>query len=152
MFFFLSFLKLLEINLLLNKIELNLFKLDSQIFPVSNVLWAIHVRVKVSMTSQEKKKTPDLTKLLLTVFLPGLSFHTESMCTYCHHLECLWWSLHQGIPSHRKEEKNRATFISVLGNYSLSPRLSPTPLPSLPLPPIKKILSYPLPVWEHNGR
>ena len=90
------------------------------------------------MTSQEKKKTPDLTKLLLTVFLPGLSFHTESMCTYCHHLECLWWSLHQGIPSHRKEEKNRATLISVLGNYSLSPRLSPTPLPSLPLPPIKK--------------
>ena len=83
-----------------------------------------------------EKKTLDLTKLLLTVFLPGLSFHTESMCTYCHHLEYLWWSLHRGIPSHRKEEeegkkKQRTTFISVLRNSSVYPELSPNPPPPL---------------------
>ena len=87
------------------------------------------------MTSQEKKKTPDLTKLLLTVFLPGLSFHTESMYTYCHHLECLWWSLHQGIPSQKEEKKQSHVHISVK-NSSVSPGLS-TITPPLP-PPIKK--------------
>ena len=88
------------------------------------------------MTSQEKKKTLDLTKLLLTVFLPGLSFHTESMCTYCHHLEYLWWSLHRGIPSHRKEEEEEEkkktknhVHISVKKLFRL-PRIIPQPSPT----------------------
>ena len=137
--------------------------ISPNISPVTYVLWAIHVRVKIATTSKEKK-TPYFSKLHLTVFLHGLSFHTESMCTYCHHLKCLWWSLHRGIPSHRKEEKKTEPRSYHCQQTLLFPPDYPPPPPSHPhnsptspvpsplLPHLYKILSYPLPVWEHNGR